>query len=269
MTVVSVLLALSTVLSHAAGTASPEEPAQTGGTSEQTEAPAAVPEDQATQRLDFGFDYFESPDGRVLRTGFNYNWAPLGSHSFAATLQVVDANEGSGPGDTLLRYNWAPKQSLTANPWVPNNLGTGIGLLIPTGDPEKGTGGDQWVIGPTLGIVTRLGQRTSLLPQLQYLRSFGEGDLALGTETLSLSFGILHVTRSEFWVQYTPAVSYDADAEQYELDNTLVLGRQFTRRFAASLDLNTMNLGEPHNSPGQGSEFDYRATLKLHWILAF
>jgi hypothetical protein len=267
MTVASVLLAIG--LSHAAGTASSEDPEQTGGTSEQTEAPAAVPEDQARQRFDLGFDYFESPDGRVLRTGFNYNWAPLSSHSFAATLQVVDANEGSGPGDTLLRYNWAPKQTLTANPWVPNNLGTGIGLLIPTGDAEKGTGGDQWVIAPTFGIVARLGKRTSLLPQLQYLKSFGEGDLAQGTETLSLSLGILHVTRSKFWVQYTPAVSYDADAEEFELDNTLVLGQQFTRLFAASLDLNTMNVGEPHNSPGQGSEFDYRATLKLHWILAF
>jgi len=248
------------------------EPSEKQGSPE-TGSGTADSEEQTKQRFGFGVDFFDSPDGRMFRGGFNYNWAPVASFSFAATLPVVDSRlgdvAGSGVGDLLLRFNWTPAHKLTANPWVPNSLGTGVGLLIPTGDASKGTGGDQWVIVPTLGMVLRLGKRSSLLPQLQYMRSVSEGELAQGMETISVSLGILHVTRSQFWIQYTPALSYDAVAETNELDNTVILGQQFTRRFAASLELGTMNIGDAHHPPGEARELDYRATLKLHWIVAF
>ena len=141
---------------------------------------------RATQRLDFAIDFYDAPDGSIVRGGLNYNWAPHTDHSFAATLPVVDAGladvEGSGIGDLLLRYNWVPAQTLTADPWVPNNLGIGLGLLVPTGDAAKGTGGDQWVIVPSFGWAAKIAKRTTLLPQLQYMKSFAEGELAQGIQ---------------------------------------------------------------------------------------
>jgi len=231
-------------------------------------------EDQsATQRLDFGIYFYNSKDGRVTRGGLNYNWVPLPNHSFAATLPVVNSSlasvDGSGIGDLLLRYNWVPAQTLTADPWVPNSLGIGLGLLVPTGDAAKGTGGDQWVAAPSFGFVAKLGKRTTLLPQLQYLKSFAEGDLAQGMETASLSADLVHVFLSEFWIQYTPSVSYDFEAEQYELDNLLVVGQKFTRRIALRFELQTLNIADPQDPTGNGRELDYRATLKLQWILAY
>ena len=71
------------------------------------------------------------------------------------------------------------------------------------------------------------------------------------------------------WVQYTPTVSYDLEAEQYEFDNLIVLGQQFTRRIALRFELRTLNVADPHDPTGNGHEVDYRATLKLQWILAF
>ena len=231
-------------------------------------------EDQrATQRLDFGIYFYNSEEGRVTRGGLNYNWVPLPNHSFAATLPVVNSSlasvDGSGIGDLLLRYNWVPAQTLTADPWVPNSLGIGLGLLVPTGDAAKGTGGDQWVAAPSFGFVAKLGKRTTLLPQLQYLKSFAEGDLAQGMETASLSADLVHVFLSEFWIQYTPSVSYDFEAEQYEFDNLLVVGQKFTRRIALRFELQTLNVADPQDPSGDGRELDYRATLKLQWILAF
>jgi hypothetical protein len=228
---------------------------------------------RATQRLDFGIDFYDAADGSIVRGGINYTWAPLADHSFAATLPVVDAGladvEGSGIGDLLLRYNWVPALTLTADPWVPNTLGIGLGLVIPTGDATKGTGGDQWVMAPSLGWAAKIAKRTTLLPQLQYMKSFAEGELAQGAEAISLSVDIIHVTRSRFWVQYTPAASYDLEAEQYEFDNLLVLGQQFTRRIALRLELRTLNIADPQDPAGDGRELDYRATLKLQWIVAF
>ncbi len=170
-------------------------------------------EERPTQRLDFGIDFYDAANGSVVRGGIDYNWVPLADHSFAATLPVIDSRlsdvEGSGIGDLLLRYNWVPALTLTADPWVPNNLGIGLGLLVPTGDAAKGTGGDQWVIAPSLGWPAKIAKRTTLLPQLQYMKSFAEGELAQGTQTISLSVDLIHVTRSKFWVQDTPAASYD------------------------------------------------------------
>jgi hypothetical protein len=230
-------------------------------------------EERPTQRLDFGIDFYGSDSGNVRRGGINYNWAPLADHSFAATLPVVAAGladvEGSGIGDLLLRYNWVPALTLTADPWVPNNLGIGLGLLVPTGDAAKGTGGDQWVIAPSLGWAAKVAKRTTLLPQLQYMKSFAEGELAQGAEAISLSVDLIHVTSSKFWVQYTPAATYDFEAEQYEFDNLLVLGEQFTRRFALRFELRTLNVADPQDPTGDGRELDYRATLKLQWILAY
>jgi hypothetical protein len=228
---------------------------------------------RATQRLDFGIDFYDAPDGSIVRGGIDYTWAPLADHSFAATLPVIDAGladvEGSGIGDLLLRYNWVPALTLTADPWVPNSLGIGLGLLIPSGDAAKGTGGDQWVIAPSLGWAANIAKRTTLLPQLQYMKSFAEGELAQAMQTISLSVDLIHVTRSKFWVQYTPAASYDLEADEYEFDNLLVLGQQFTRRIALRLELRTLNVADPQDPAGDGREFDYRATLKLQWILAY
>jgi hypothetical protein len=190
-----------------------------------------------------------------------------------STIQSADAGladvKGSGIGDLLLRYNWVPALTLTADPWVPNNLGIGLGLLVPTGDAAKGTGGDQWVIAPSLGWAAKIAKRTTLLPQLQYMNSFAEGELAQGMQAISLSADLIHVFLSKFWVQYTPAASYDFEAEQYEFDNLLVLGQQFTRRIALRLELRTLKVADPQDPAGDGRELDYRATLKLQWILAF
>ena len=245
------------------------DPKDNGDTNSVSDEPAP----SASQRLDFGIYFYDSEDGRVTRGGLNYNWVPLPNHSFAATLPVVNSSlasvDGSGIGDLLLRYNWVPAQTLTADPWVPNSLGIGLGLLVPTGDAAKGTGGDQWVAAPSFGFVAKLGKRTTLLPQLQYLKSFAEGDLAQGMETASLSADLVHVFLSEFWIQYTPSVSYDFEAEQYEFDNLLVVGQKFTRRIALRFELQTLNVADPQDPAGDGRELDYRATLKLQWILAY
>ena len=245
------------------------DPKDNGDTNSVSDEPAP----SASQRLDFGIDFYDAPDGSIVRGGIDYTWVPLADHSFAATLPVIDSRlsdvEGSGLGDLLLRYNWVPSLTLTADPWVPNSLGIGLGLLVPTGDAAKGTGGDQWVIAPSLGWAAKIAKRTTLLPQLQYMKSFAEGELAQGLETLSLSADLIHVFQSEFWIQYTPAASYDFEAEQYEFDNLLVLGQQFTRRFALRFELRSLNVADPQDSSGDDRELDYRATLKLQWILAY
>ena len=45
--------------------------------------------------------------------------------------------------------------------------------------------------------------------------------------------------------------------------------QQFTRRVALRFELRTLNIADPQDATGDGRELDYRATLKLQWILAY
>ncbi len=46
--------------------------------------------------------------------------------------------------------------------WEEATLGMGFGLIVPTGDPAKGTGADRWVAIPTLGWVFPIGERFAI-----------------------------------------------------------------------------------------------------------
>ena len=227
----------------------------------------------ATSRLDFGIDWFQTADGRVATGGLQYTWAPLTSHSFGAGLPLVDSGisntEGSGIGDLQFQYNYVPSRKLTANPWVPNSLGLGLGLVVPTGNLEDGTGAGEWVVTPSLGWAWRVGKGFVLLPQAQYSYSFSEEPGVVHTELLAVRLVVLYVWKKLFWVQYSPGFGRDMENGVQGFLHKLVVGHQFTRRLGSSLDFASITHDIPGNEAVSDSTTDYRLTLEVHWILAF
>jgi hypothetical protein len=222
-------------------------------------------------RVDFGAERFDAEGGRSLIGFLNYSWVPHSNHALAATVLLIGSEysetEGSGVGDLRLQYSFVPSAKLTASPWVPTSLGMGFGLIIPTGDPEKGTGDDRWVAIPTIGWVANITKRLAILPTLQYFDTFREGESGQEFSAANLELGFLYVTRSEFWVNYTPSIFRDFEpVEDTNVDHTLILGKQFTRVLAMSLTLGTVERG-----PVQSEDFqrgaDRRAGLTFHFVL--
>ena len=226
-----------------------------------------------THRLDFGIDWFDTPSGRRASSALRYVWAPLGSHSFSTAVPFSDTtiadNDGSGIGDLQLRYNYAPSVTLTASPWVPNRLGMGLGLVIPTGDVEKGTGSGQWVAAPSVGWVIVLREGLFLLPQGQYSRSFKEEQGARKLEVAAVSFGLLYVWNKRFWVNFTPAYIDDLEQEVSGIAATLILGLQPTRRVGLSLDIAALRNGVADDATAVEPDVDHRITLKIHWVVKY
>jgi hypothetical protein len=143
----------------------------------------------------------------------------------------------------------------------------GFGLIVPTGDPARGTGGDRWVAIPTLGWVFVLGQRFSILPTLQYLVSISEGPAGEEISSANLELGFLYVAKSELWVNYTASLFRDFEPiEDTNLDHFLTLGKQFTKTLGASL-----TLGSIARPPIQDADFardaDQFAEVTLHFVL--
>lgn len=244
----------------------PDDPAGSNEQVSDSPAPAGP-----RHRIDFGVQYFDAAEGETFTSSLNYSWVPLAHHSFAATVPIVGADlgetEGSGIGDLRLQYSYVPSARLTANSWVPNTLGMGIGLIVPTGDPDKGIGGDRWIAIPTIGWVFVIGERFSILPTLQYFHSLQEGSTADDFSSANLELGLLYVFRSEFWLNYTPSLFHDFDPiDDTNLDHFLTGGKQFTRTFGASLTLGDIER-PPVQDPAVARDSDQFVELTLHFVL--
>jgi len=224
--------------------------------SESTMAQASS-EPASRNRLDFGVEWFDALEGASLAGFLNYSWVATRSHGLAATLSLIGADfgetEGSGIGDLRLQYSYVPSAKLTADSWVPNTLGMGFGLIVPTGDLTKGTGDDRWVAIPTLGWVFLIGERFSILPSFQYFHSFGEGTAATDFKSANLDLGFLYVMKSLVWFNYTPSFFRDIEPRgDTNIDHTLTVGKQFKKTLGLSLQLGTVERGDVIAEASQG-----------------
>jgi hypothetical protein len=222
-------------------------------------------------RIDFGVQWFDAAEGEVVTGSLNYSWIPLAHHGFSANVLLVGSDlsgtEGSGIGDTRLQYSWVPSANLTAASWVPNTLGMGFGLIVPTGDPAKGTGADRWIAIPTVGWVFNVNKRFSILPTLQYLQSFNEASAADQLSAANLELGFLYVSKSEFWINYTPSLFRDFDpVDDTNLDHVLTIGKQFTRTVGSSLTLGLIER-PPVQDTAAARNSDQFAQITLHFVL--
>jgi hypothetical protein len=222
-------------------------------------------------RISFGAQWFDAAEGDSVTGSLTYSWVPLEHHGFAATMLLVGSDvsgaEGSGIGDTRLQYSWVPSAKITAAAWLPTTLGMGFGLIVPTGDPAKGTGVDRWVAIPTLGWVFPLGKKFALQPSLQYLYSFDEetADETVNSANLVLTF--LYVAKSEFWIDLTASVFRDFEPiETTNEDFFLTFGQQFTRVFGGSVTLGSVER-PPIQNPDYARSSDEFVELTLHFVL--
>ena len=223
-------------------------------------------------RFDFGLQWFDAAEGAIATASLDYSWVPLDHHGFTATVPLIGSNvsetEGSGIGDTRLQYSYVPSTKLTAASWVPNTLGMGFGLIIPTGDPAKGTGVDRWIAIPTVGWVFTINERFSILPTLQYLQSFQEQSTDDEVRAANLELGFLYVTKSELWINFTASLFQDYDpVDEINMDHFLTVGKQFTRTLGGSLTLGSIER-PPVQDPGFERSSDQFAQITLHFVLA-
>jgi hypothetical protein len=235
------------------------------GPSEKEEEPAP------RHRISFGAQWFGASEGNSITGSLTYSWVPLEHHGFAATVPLVRSDvtgaEGTGIGDTRLQYSYVPSAKITAAAWVPTTLGMGFGLIVPSGDPAKGTGVDRWVAIPTLGWVFTLGEKFALQPSLQYLYSFGEDSVDDHVSSANLVLTFLYVAKSEFWIDFTASLFRDFEpVETTNEDLFLTIGQQFTRVLGGSVTLGSVER-PPIQNPDYARSSDEFVELTLHFVL--
>ncbi len=228
---------------------------------------SAVKAQGAVNRVDVAVSYIEQvpTDQAVVESKFT---KIIGSHhqvTVAAPLvdSDIDSSSGLRGGDLKFGYSFTPNQKLTANPWVPSDVGIGVGLSIPTGDLDDGTGTGSWLLAPRLGYVATPGRNFAIAPSLEYIFSFAEETGAEEIRAAGMSVQMLYVDPKAFWIQWTPGYVYDIELDDGAFSNVIRIGKLFARHFALSIDYGRLPVFS--KTPG-GSTTDYADvwTLGVH-----
>ena len=182
--------------------------------------------------LDISYSSTDSIDGtvEVFNPGFTWLVRPELRVGVSATfvsfnpgknLEAVRGNVSShnGLGDTVffVQYDW--QENLTASPWVPDNAGTAVAILAPTGNAMDFLGADMWATAISTSWPIEFDNKWLLNPAVSYTFSFGEGPLAVPVHIAEAGVGIVRVFPSKFWLSYTPILWYDFDFDRLFFDS--------------------------------------------------
>lgn len=226
----------------------------------------AVQAQGAVNRVDVAISYIEQSPADQAVAESKYTRI-IGSHHQVTVVAAlvdsdIDSDSGLRAGDLKFGYSFTPNQKLTANPWVPSDVGIGMGLSIPTGDLDDGTGTGSWRFAPRLGYVSTIGSNFAIAPSLEYIFSFGEETGAEEIRAAEMSVQMLYVAPEAFWIQWTPEYAYNLELDAGAFGNLIRIGKLFAQHFALSIDYGRQPVFS--KVPG-GSTTDYANV----WTLGF
>ena len=205
----------------------------------QGKSPSAAAANEAQGRLDLSVEFASqaNDDQATIEAQLTQVFANHHQVTMIAPLtdEVGDGGLRMRAGDLRFGYSYTPGHKLSASPWVPSNVGMGIGLSVPTGDPDMGTGLGSYALSPRLGFVKMFGSNFAFLPSIQYQYSFNEQANGTRLREWALSAGMTYVGRGSLWVQWFPVYLYDTNLDEGAMENTIVFGKLFSRHFGMSL----------------------------------
>lgn len=228
-----------------------------------------APEPTQRHRIDLTAIFLDtvSTDTFNAIVGYTYNLSPNTNINVSVPYLDPDTYSAgnSGFGDTVFSFSYVPSVEVGANPWVPRTVGTGIAVLIPTGDASEGRSADAWLVSPYVGLVIPLSDRLFVAPQLGYIHSLDT--TADGTD-LRLAFadvGLGFVANNGFWSSYFPQLIRDFENDDWAINHRIAIGKMFSRNFGLSIDYSFIERSDfGSNLPGEDG-FDEQLELNAHF----
>ena len=219
-------------------------------------------------RLDFSLAFLDTLGLDSLHFVFGYTYSLTPNANLSLTLPIVDGDVaergGYGLGDLELAVSFTPFLKIAANPWVPKTVGTGLVLLLPTGDPNQDRGLGAFVLNPFVGGVLPLSDSFFLLPQVAYSHSFHETsadvDIRLGTVSVGLTF----VSFNGFWVGPLVEFVRDFDTDETAVNYDIIVGKEFSSGLGVSVQYFDFELLNPATGAGVGKTGDRLIAVNLH-----
>jgi len=205
-------------------------------------------------RLDVSYSQVEGFDGDINLTlpAYTYSFSRQLRASIVASYVELDfpASEEygiaqdideSGWGDTIIGFQYDPGARLTSGAWVPDTLGFSASLVMPTGDEDKGLGGDAWTAEVGAGWLLDLPLNFLVIPSTAYRKSFENGDTTyrLNEATVGLGFYWLFPIRA--WLGIEPFLGWDFERDTDIDQFRIYAGKSFTNGLAVEIQWGTQN----------------------------
>lgn len=209
------------------------------------QAAASKPQGENTtdvlrHRIDAGAVFLDSISADSINGIFGYTYNLTSKSNINLSVPYLDPDTGtssnSGFGDIVMSYSYVPSSTISAHPWVPRTIGTGIALLAPTGDAKEGRSIDSWVVAPYIGLVVPLAKRVFIAPQAGYVHSLDQTvsgtDLRLAFAQIGLGF----VTLNGFWTSYFPQFVRDLESDEWVINHRFSIGKMVSQKFGLSFE---------------------------------
>lgn len=181
----------------------------------------------------FGYTGAFRPDMRVGVTGGVSRFNAPANPSIGFDENVVEF----GLSDTLVNFQYDPTARITSSPWIPDTVGINASVIAPTGDADKGLGGDFWLGTIGAGWLVDTISHLWLVPAFEYESTFAEGDAAVPTHGAYVSCNINWVFPFGGWIGYSPSIGREFETDEWVEGHTLTLGKLWSSGFGVSLDL--------------------------------
>lgn len=224
---------------------------------------------ESRHRLDFSLVYLDSISDDSLNATLGYAFKLTPNANISAEISYLDSNVdlpgGSGIGDTSLSFSWAPSVPLTVGPWVPRKLGSGIGLILPTGNASNSRSIDSVVIAPFLGLVYPVCDHFFIYPSLTYMWSVDKTitgkDLSVGL----IDIGAGCIFNNGVFVNAYIAWIKDFEVDETYLNTELSLGWNFSANWSASVDYDNSEYFVPGTIVDVNGRVERQWGLNLHY----
>lgn len=239
------------------------------GASSAQEAAEVPDENSSRHRLDFSYIEIDSRfyNGSIWGLGYAYSLSP--NTNLAVSVPVLDLNfnrdHNSGIGDTSVAFSWTPLQAVSVRPWVPKQVGTGIEVSLPTGDPASGLGLDTTVVTPFLGLAIPITDRFTLLPYLMYSRSVDETAQGSKIRFTAFDLGVNFLQNYRWWVTAYGAYLYDLEVRKDYWNAALTVGMLFTESWGGSIEYSRFQHFEPGVATSRFNTVAGQFLVNLHY----
>lgn len=220
-------------------------------------------------RLDLTMAFFDG-EGIDKLTGFvgytrNFSQSLNLSARFAYAESLIDDEASYGIGDTSFTLSYLPQRQLTVGPWFPRIVGSGISVLLPTGDEAEGRGLGATVLTPFVGTLLPLGERLSLAPSLAYSHSLGKvftgEDLRVGL----LELGIGAVFDNGFWFRFYPGYVKDFVTDKTSFGTRTAIGYLLNERWGLTFNYIDLDFFRPGLVPIEGGQYERTYEITINY----
>ena len=234
-----------------------------------TEAEQDSESSDSRHRIDFTGVFLDAQSSDAINglLGYTYNLNQRSNISIALPYLDPDLNTGgnSGFGDLITSFSFVPSAQISANPWVPRTVGSGIAVSAPLGDADEGRSLDTWVVFPFLGVVLPFAEQFFFAPQLGYLHSINRTASGSKLRIMTLETGFSYVSLSGFWASYFPKFARDFETDDWSIDHRVGVGKMFTRNFGLSFDYTFVDRFNFGTDLPIESGFDHLLELNIHF----